>query len=278
MKKRFFIFALALAFSIMLFPLISASSVTDINVKTLPNKAIYLSVIENTDTYSLIPGEEIKSMFSGSKGIVRYVFIPSEWTGTKIRVMVVVKNDDKSTLYSVKEGPFDVGSPVNITILPADWVEPVEEVVVNVSEVAVEEVVEGIAEVDANASESNLSITGFVSSVKEFGYLKITYWSLGIGFVFVAMISLMFVRGRKKADRETGGKMEKRKFDDRDGTEKKLEEIEREIAETEKEINAIKSRQRVANEEKVLAEKMRELEELKRSQSDVESADGRMLK
>jgi len=265
---------------LLLLPL--ASAATEITVKTEPARTVFITVLENTDTYT--PINAPTKYMSDVHGMTTHTY-SNEKSGS-FKVLVIVKFFEEQE-FREEFGPFSPGEKISIELLPDDYVDPFEEYDLDAEaaetasetqeENSTEETNETSNETTSVEEETrNSAITGNIisSSETDENFMKIAYYALGaiiIIALLVFVIGGVVIRNKRKPPRFgmeptklTPQKPALPKPTDTPRNDDELDRIEREIRSVEKEIEQIKRSRKLTEEEKILEEKRKILAQLKK--------------
>ena len=274
-KQKLIIF---LIFLLLLVANILAAA-TDISIKTLPNRKLFIQYLQSGETYVLIKNSTTKG--TGMNG---EVLVSNSFSEKSIDLRLILKEDSKTVLNERIEN-IKTGSPVYISFIPGNVsiiekkeIEPVvnqtniTETNLTATPLANESKQTDIQE----TNKSKIGLTGFAVNVKDFGSKvnskinwKLTlYFVIGIVFIIVILFMVVFAKKRLKNKNQSFKVVSSKEYFDKksgyDSDDDALNAVEEKIKLAQEEIGKIKQRkEKIKEAERKLEQDRSELEKIR---------------
>lgn len=254
----------------LLIPLATAVD-TEIVVKTLPGRTVFINVLKPVDQYEPII---IDKSLADYKGEATYVFSDSAYP--EFKVLAVVKWME-NTEFREEFGPFNAGDEVYLELLPEDYVDPLEgqETETPVAEVPLAaNVTNQTEEVNTTITppvNGNNSITGNVVSTdgEKSKFLQIALYAIGALALLAIIVfgTAGIMKSKKKYSPPAFKPVKLAPRTDQpysQDPDSELGKIERKMRDVDRQIAELKDGDRIKQAERKLEEKMRYLDQLKK--------------
>lgn len=276
---------IAIIFLIFLLLLVTSifAYTTDITIKTLPNKRIFIQYLKSGETYTIIKDSTLKNTGKGE------ILISDSFSVDLIDLKMVLR-DNSGDIISDRIKDIKTGEPVYISFVPGnigiiEKKEP-ENITVNQTNTTQTNLTTNSStpETNTNISQTNasgFSLTGFAVNIKDFGstinskipWKMILYSIIGIIAIIVVIFIIVFAKNKLKNRpfSVAGSKVyfgpkpgSKPAFGISSSEERALRAAEEKIRIAQEEINLIRHRkEKIKEAERKLEQDRRELERLK---------------